>query len=312
MLAEKEKRRAKIKGLERHAYGGAVHLGKISPGCRICFTGEQGGGIQIGQECNCKCTVCYYERDRNDKDANTTIRLHDTLGDFFRNNYDPTWNPWVYAFQSSGETLMYIDELLQFAPIFRMIERRRGINIYHYMYSNGTLIDEAMLDKIVQLKVREIRFHLSASKWGKKVKRAMELTQKRGITVSVEEPSYPLERDNILKHLSFFQDVGVRHLNLVEVQLTNANRPEIAAEYPDARIFKDHFYHLYDEGLVYDVMESVEKNGYTFSVHDCNSHVENYRQFKNQNVGQFSAKSIEGMCAPFDYGDRDGLRGSDQ
>ena len=108
----------------------------------------------------------------------------------------------------------------------------------------------------------------------------MALTKERGITVSVEEPAYPPEHDNILDHLPFFEEVGVKHMNMVEVQVTAFNRPDIEDEYPEGRIFKDHFYHLYDEGLCYDVMDAVEKNKYSFSVLDCNSHVENYRQLR--------------------------------
>lgn len=294
--------RKTIKGLEYHADGACVHLGKISPGCRICFTGELGGGVQIGQECNCNCSVCYYDRDRLDN-WERPGRDYDILSDFFRNSFEPNFKPYTYAFQSSGETLMYIDRLLPFGPVFRKIEKDRNIKIYHYVYSNGTLIDEEMLDKLVALQVKEIRFHCSASNWSKKVLRNMEMTAKRGITLSVEEPSYPLERKNILKHLPIFNDLGVKHLNLVEVQITQHNKPDIEKEYPDARIYKDHFYHLYDEGLVYEVMREVVDKGYGYSVLDCNSCVETYRQTKNQSLG-FNMDTIKGMCADFDHGER--------
>ena len=112
VLAEKEKRRANLKTLQRHAYGGANHIGEMSPGCRICFTGEEGGGVQIGQECNCDCTVCYYKRGRNDEDMNEAERLRESLTGFFRNGFEKKFQPWIYAFQSAGETLMYIDQLL--------------------------------------------------------------------------------------------------------------------------------------------------------------------------------------------------------
>lgn len=302
VFSEKYKNRARLKKLETHADGGCIHMGKISPACRVCFTGEKGGGIQLGQECNANCTVCYYRRGR--KNSDELGRAEDILASHFRDSFDDNWLPYGFAFQSAGETLMYIDKFLPFGQIFRAYEKRHGIKIYNYVYSNGLMINEPyMLDKLEELQVQEIRFHLSASKWNKKVLKNMELTRERGITLSVEEPSYPPERENILKHLPVLNDLGVKHMNLVEVQITQYNKPDIEKEYPEGRIFKDHFYHLYDEGLVYEVMEEVEKNNYNFSVLDCNSTVETYRQVKNQAIG-FDFSTIDDMCAEFDYGNR--------
>lgn len=302
VLMKKEEDRKTIKGLERHADGACIHIGKISPGCRICFTAESGGGIQVGQECNAKCSVCYYDRDRTDEWESPERNL-DLSADFFRQTLNPKWMPLTYAYQSAGETLKYIDKLMNFGPLFRSYEKHHNINIYHYIYSNGSMITEEILDKLEWLRVKEFRFHVSATGWKDSLFRKMEMTRDRGITVSVEEPSYPIERENILKHLKTFEEVGVKHLNMVEVQMTEPNKPEIEDEYPEGRIYKDHFYQLYDEGLCYEVMREVEAKNYSFSVLDCNSHVENHRQVKNQPLG-FNMETIRGMCAPFDYGDR--------
>lgn len=292
-----------IKNLERHAHGACIHIGPISPGCRVCFTGENGGGIQIGQECNCNCSVCYYDRDRDDSWESPTKDI-DVLADFFHMSFNPNWLPFTYSYQSAGETLLYIDKFLKFSPLFEQYEKEHKINIYNYMYSNGMYIDDKVIEKLLYLGVREIRFHLSASGWDSDVIENMLKCRDAGITLSVEEPSYPPERQNILDHLPLFEEIGVKHLNLVEVQMTPANKEDIEKEYPEGRIYKDHFYHLYDEGLVYEVMREVAEKGYSFSVLDCNSHVENHRQTKNQELG-FDLRSIDGMCADFNYGNRD-------
>lgn len=303
VFAEKAKNRKGIKGLEYHADGASVHLGKISPGCRICFTAEDGGGIQIGNKCNRKCSTCYYSRDRDKYDI-TQPRVDDMVGDFFRMSLDPNWKPWAYAYQSSGETMLYLKQMLPIAAILKRVKANHGIEMYHHMYSNGELLNEERLEMIKFLGVNEIRFHLSASKWSEKVFRNMEIVRDAGITVSVEEPSYPIEWDNIMDHLATFEEIGVKHVNMVEVQITKDNLQELEAEYPNGKKYKDYFYHIYDEGMVYEVMRQVEKNNYSFSVMDCSGTVETYRQMKNQELG-FTKGSIEGMCAPFDYGDRD-------
>lgn len=299
VMLEKFANRNSIPEIEYHADGACVHIGAISPACRICFTGEKGGGIQIGQECMCNCPECYYPRDRSDKHHNPEMSSNSILVDFFKHSLDLNWLPRSYAFQSSGETLSYIDYMLQFGPLFRSYEKKTGIKIYHYLYSNGILIDEEMIDKLKFLQIQEIRFHLSASNFSEKVFRNMELAYKSGITVSVEEPSMPHRKETLLSHLKTFEELHVTHLNLVEVQITASNKPELDKLYPTGRMYKDHFYHVYDEGMVYDIMREVVSNKYQYSVLDCNSVVENHRHKKNAILGM-DMKTIDGMCSPFD------------
>lgn len=302
VFKKKYEDRQTVKELQYHADGAAVHIGQLSPGCRICFTGEQGGGIQIGNKCNRKCSVCYYDRGRDDEFLQQQADAF--LVDHFRESLKPEWKPWSVAYQSAGETLMYLDQILPVAAVLRSLEKKRGIKIYHHLYSNGELVTDKTIDKMVAMNTHEFRFHCSASKWSDKMFANMLKVKAAGITLSVEEPSYPLERDNILDHLPIFEELGVKHLNLVEIQLTADNSPDIDKEYPDGIRYKDHLYHLYDEGLVYEVMRQVVDKGFSFSVLDCNSTVETYRQMKNQSLG-FDKSTIEGMCAPFDYGDRE-------
>ena len=177
-----------VEGIERHCDGACVHLGGISPACRICFTGESGGGIQIGQECNMKCPECYYPRERSDKWEHPDKNL-DMQADFFRSSMDPKWMPLGYSYQSAGETTMYIDKMLGFSPIFRSYEKKHNINIYHTLYTNGVLIDEEMLEKLIYLHIKEIRFHCSASGFSDKVFKAMELVKNNSdITLSAANP----------------------------------------------------------------------------------------------------------------------------
>lgn len=288
--------RNSIPELEYHADGACVHLGKISPACRVCFTGETGGGIQIGQECNCKCPECYYQRGRTDANNEPLHNAQEILTRFFRWGLDPNWKPRSYAYQSAGETLMYIDQLLPFAPIFNNYERIHNHKIYRYLYTNGVLLDEDMVQKVLYLGVNEIRFHCSASNFSDKVFRAMELAYQHGITVSVEEPSAPWRALKILSHLDTFQELNVKHLNMVEIQVTSHNKPDLDKFYLEGRMYKDHFYHLYDEGLVYEVMRERIRKGHTYSVLDCNSLVENHRHMKNARLGM-NMDTITGMCS---------------
>jgi pyruvate formate-lyase activating enzyme-like uncharacterized protein len=299
IMKEKLARQAAIKELQYHASGHCIHIGEISPGCRRCFTGEQGTGIQVGAKCNANCPYCYYDPNRQEE---TTQSINSKLADFFFYSQEGNWQPNSISYQSSGETLMYMEELEKFAAILDQIQNQTGINQYRFMYTNGTLADKEMLKRIQDIGTDEIRFHLSASNFSKTVYKNMEEAAKLGFFITVEEPSWPHHREELFEMLPILDSVGGKHLDMVEVQITAANRDAIEKNYPKntARAYMDNFYHLYDEGLVYDIMEEVIKKKYGFSVIDCNSGVERCRSGNNNKV-LFDPSSMDGACRDWKY-----------
>lgn len=297
VMKEKLSRQESIPKLEFHANGLCVHLGQISPGCRQCFSREPGGGVQLGTQCMCDCEYCYYDPDRQEEDFSSIIQK---TTDHFHDSLLPNIIPISFSYQSAGETLKYLPELAQIAAIHAQIEDRSGNSIYHHLYTNGLLMDEAALELCQEMRVDEFRVHLSASKFSPKVYENMKLAKKMGFTVSVEEPSYPPNRDALFEMLPVIEEIGISHLNLVEVSLTNFNWKPIEKVYPEGKVWKDHFYHLYDEGLVYDIIEEVIVKNYSYSVIDCNSGVERSRHSGFQSIHN-DLNTLDGMCAPFNF-----------
>lgn len=297
IFAEKEERRRRIKELEFHASGHAIHIGKISPGCRGCFSPEISHGIQIGTQCMMKCAYCYYDPKRTEMSKTET---DDIFNKFTSLSRDTRWSPIIFAIQSSGETLMYMDELDRFIDVIKKIAPDKRKNFYLYAYTNGLLVDEKTIPKLKEWGVAEFRFHVSASNFSPLVFRNMEKAVAAGFTASVELPSLPHLGEKIMEMLPRLNTIGVKHLNLIETQVTPHNKKELDKLYPDGRAYQDFFIHLYDEGLVYDVMEEVVRNRYGFSVLDCNSGVERARHGPGKRV-MFDFKSMDGMCAEWPY-----------
>ena len=280
VMEQKINRRKKISGLEYDVHGHCIHIGPISYACRDCFGSLTGGGIQIGSKCMVNCPMCYYDPKRNDHGLEQ--RVAKLLGDFYELRFSKKI-PYAYSYQSSGETLIYIDDLEKFGKIFKEIEEEKGIEIYHHLYTNGILANKDMLKRLKDMEVDEIRFHISASNFSKKVINNMYEAAKMNFIVSVEEPAWPLHKENIIDLLPTFEDIGVKHLNIVEVQLTPHNIDNTEKAYlgdDTVGIYKDYYWHLYDGGMVYDIMEEVLDKGYSFSVLDCNSAVERCRHAK--------------------------------
>ncbi len=294
---EKIKRQAQIKKLQKNYHGHIVHLGKISPGCRRCFTQEQGSGIQIGTQCMCNCEYCYYDRNRIEHTKN---HLNKMIASFFEYSLDDNWKPTIFSYQSYGETLKYIDYIEKIATILEQTAKRTEINQYIFLYTNGLLANEEMLYRLKKCNINEIRFHLGASNFADKVYKNMEIAQKMDFILTVETPSYIKHRKKIFESLPIIENLKVKHLNLVEIQITPYNLPDLQ-KINKVKVYKDYYYHLYDDGLVYDVIEETINKNYNFSIMDCNSGVErcrhatDYKLFNNK-------KQIQGVCAKWDYG----------
>lgn len=297
VIRYKLKRRDAINELQYHAGGIAVHYGKISPGCRQCFTGEQGGGIQIGTNCMSACTVCYGPRPRPEESIES-INKKIEIEKIRSSNLDN--NPISISYQSLGETLYYIDYLEEFSKIHREFESKKNIQIYHHLYTNGLLLNDEMLSRLKEMGIHEIRFHVTASFLNKSVIKNLYKAARSGFTVTIEEPSYPIFKEEIFSLLPILEDCGGKHLDIIETRLTEYNFKRIGKEYPNGKYYKDYFYHLFDEGLVYDIIEEVIKKNYSFSVIDCNSDVEKSRNGRFQHIG-FNMNSIIGMCKDFPY-----------
>jgi len=295
IMQEKFERQNSIKELEYHAAGACVHIGPVSPGCRVCFTGEE---FQIGTKCQFKCPMCYYDRKKNDSGVRKDVATR--LTDHFYNGLFADQNKLVgISFQSSGETLYYMNDIHNFCTINKRIENIRNVAIYQFLYTNGVLANKINLKLLWDMNIDEIRFHVSASDFSKTVIDNMYEAAKMGFTVTVEEPSWPAHKKKLIEFLPTMKDIGVSHLDIVEVQVTEWNKSDIDAVYPKGRYYKDAFYHMYDEGMVYDIIEEVIAKGYSFSVLDCNSWVERHRQVVIFNEALFDLNSVDGMCAPF-------------
>lgn len=310
ILAEKLKRQEELLKMEgplgkvqKHATGHCFHYGQISSGCRRCYTGEQGSGIQIGNKCMCNCPYCYYPVFRNEMPTN---QINEMLSNWFFNSqqveFDPNYRPTIFAYQSAGETLMYLDELEKFNVCIDEIARKTNMNHYKFLYTNGILANEDNLKRCQEMGIHEFRFHLSASNFSEQVYKNMEMAAKMGFICTVEEPSWQLHREQLFEMLPRMEEIGCKHLDMIEVQISPDNRDAIMKYYADDkyRAYKDYFYHLYDDGLVYDLMEEVIKKGYHYSVIDCSSAVERCRHNNDQDV-LFDWETIKGACDPFNY-----------
>jgi pyruvate formate-lyase activating enzyme-like uncharacterized protein len=273
--ARKFERQRRIAGLEYHAAGHCVHLGKLSPGCYSCFVPDKyRRNLLSGVRCNLNCVYCYYKFDREEEKTERLRQKAQCLADSRRPDYDPK----VISFTGGGEPLLYMEGLAAWMDFLREVERDTGKRPWYYLYTNGLLADEETLKRLQDLGFDEIRFHMGASNFAKKVYKNLEKAVRYFKVVSVETPAWPPHRKKLFAMLPIINDLGVKHLNLGEVEITAYNYNRIAKLLPDAEIYQCFEMHLYDGGLTYDLMEEVLIRKYSFSILDCGCFVKSFQR----------------------------------
>ncbi len=294
VLARKAARQRAIPGLEVHASGHCVHLGRISPGCHKCFVADDvSANIPLGPECNAACPYCYGGlRDRSPS-SGEIMAIKAMLLQKAR-KCPPSGVIPTISFTGGGEPLLSIDLIERYMQYCKSIEHHMGRRPWYYLCTNGLLADEPMPGRLRDMGFDEIRFHLGASNFSEKVYRHMEHAVRLIPVVTVETPAWPPHRERLFAMLSRLADIGVSHLNVGEIEIDHLNKESILRALPDAEVYHYHSLHPYDGGLVYDLMEEVAARGYPFSVLDCNSQVKSFQRSPGKWVLH---EPLEGVCA---------------
>lgn len=297
VLRRKFDRQSQIKELEFHASGACVHLGKISPGCSTCFTPDRfSQNFNVGPTCNLNCPYCFgkaggtpFSRDNLLKKKAHLLRA---ALDADLSQITP-----VISFTGGGDPLVHLDMIETLLKFYRGIESLLAKKPWYYLYTNGLLATRDTLLKLKDWGLDEIRFHLGASNFSPTAYAHLAEAVAHIPVVTVETPAWPLHRERLFAMLPILADLGIKHLNLGEVQVVAENRPTIEHLLPDAEVYHLGMVHLYDGGLVYDLIEETIRRGYSFSVLDCGSLVKNYQTSPGK---WLMHEPLDGLCAVYD------------
>lgn len=269
VLNEKYNSYNNVKKLEIDHHGFAVHYGKISPGCTTCFF-QKGcdRSIFIGTKCPFECTMCFYDRNIT---SDVDIQVQENIDYYKEKFYDDEYFPSNITYNSHGETFYYLDYYAKVYPYVKKIEDKKGYRIHKRIYTTGIFANRENLQKCKELDIDEVRFHVSASNFSKEVLNNMKIANEMGFRLTVEEPLWPPNEDKLKELFPYFEEIGLNHLNLNEVDVTQGNVVRIFKNYPQARIYKNMNYHLYNDGMFTRLVSYVAENNYSFSVLECSS-----------------------------------------
>ncbi len=209
---------------------------------------------------------------------------------------EPDFRPSAVSFSGGGEPLFHLDVLSGYMSLFRQIEGETGVKPWYYLYTNGLLAERKILLKLKEMGFDEIRFHIGASNFSKKVYRHMAEAVRHFKAVTVETPAWPPHRKKLFEMLPMLEEMGVKHLNIGEVMVNRLNIRKILEAMPNAEIYECYEMHLDDGGLVYDILGEVLRSKYSYSVLDCNSFVKSIQRAPGK--WKFH-EEIKGLCAEY-------------
>jgi len=280
-------RQAKVPGLEMHAAGHCAHIGKISPGCYGCFSPVPAWGVRVGEDvglpnvCNMNCAHCFREREVRPSysvpaDWQMTQEVKDSILEHFLPYNMLESVSAIYTFSGVSEPLFYLPVLEQYMHYFRNeiekdILKAKG---WAKVYTNGTLLDEDTVLRLRELGFDEVRVNPSASGFSAEVYRNIETAAEHLPVVTVEVPSWPPYRDGLLEMLPIIDSLGVRHLDVCQVEIMGKEAfDRIVGALPGAELYQGYWLMLDDGGLVEEIMCEVADKKYGYSVIDCNAFV---------------------------------------
>ncbi len=190
------------------------HVGPLSPGCITCSSGNW-SCMYITKKCTANCFFCPQARD---VDAETPPTAE---GITFNDPQD--YVAYIKAFNiagvsfSGGEPLMVPNKLLAFV---KTIRQEMGKDYYLWMYTNGQLIDEDILNRLAKAGLNEIRFDICADNYRLEF---VKLATRYIKNVTVEIPTIPDDIDIIKNCLLPLKQAGVRFVNLHQMILSKHN-----------------------------------------------------------------------------------------
>ncbi len=255
--------RTRVRAIHIEGDGETVYLGGLSPGCRACKLGRW-DCLFVTSRCNASCRFCCSPSGATDDQCGSALarRFEDIADAYARAGVNGI------AF-TGGEPLVEKERLFDWASHFRHLFP----DAYLWVYTNGLLADEAVLRRLAEIGLDEIRFDMAATGYDHPlVTRNLRDAARWIPNLTVEIPSIPDDVDRLLAQLTEWSGIGVEYLNLHELLYEPGSNswslpgPRQSIALPDGHHFA---IHPASRRVVLEVMTAVEERGLRISVNDC-------------------------------------------
>jgi sulfatase maturation enzyme AslB (radical SAM superfamily) len=268
--------------------GNCAHIGQLHITCKYCFSDKYQTicyeDDTLPKVCNRQCFYCFDVRQHFDSTFQSIedyqlplawmaqVKYGDCYHRLRTSDYDVIYNHYY-----SGESLLYIGliEALQnfyIEDVEPNVSQRRG---YAKVYTNGTLLDDRMIDRLAKARIDQIRVNPAADGFSDEVYRRIENAAKVVDAVGIEVAMWPNNRDKLVEMLKISQEIGVKFFTFCQTKLYDEKTLKAIRKHdPELDLYitgvGPGVVMVDDGGLVEELMKEIIDKNYSFNALDCN------------------------------------------
>ena len=216
-----ERRRAELLAalgsqLQSACGGTKLYTRQLAPGCVRCIEGRW-SCLFINGRCNLNCFYCPGRQNETGLPTTNTIDFH-SPADYvsYLDQFD-----FRGMSLSGGEPLLTPGRTLAF---LRAAKNKFGARLHTWLYTNGSLLTQDLLNKLRDAGLDEIRFDIGAVNYSLE-KPLLAVGTIPDVTVEI--PAVPEEVELLKAKLIEMADQGISFLNLHQLRLTAYNHPRL-------------------------------------------------------------------------------------
>ncbi len=242
-----------------------LSLGRISPGCELCRSG-QWDCFFVTPKCNLNCEFCLSQRDL----------LEDFQGSNWGNDLQENIN-YYQAYDIQGISFSGGEPLLKQKDLINWVELgHKDPHITHiWLYTNGLLLNQEVLETLVQSGLHEIRVNAAATGYQHPhVMEMLHLASKYFNWVTVEIPLIPDQSSQLLRAIPLWVDAGVQILNIHELLFEpGSNAEKLTGERIEIYLPDGHHTAISPESdtIALKVFSEITRNHLPISVNYCST-----------------------------------------
>jgi len=242
------------KGLE-----GSRFIGELPLGCKLCYQGAK-AVIFLTGICYEKCYYCPISSARRNKDTMyVNEEKAETFNDVLREIYEMKA---LGASITGGEPLIYPKRVIE---VIRLLKNVLGEKFHIHLYTIGKHLSRDLLVKLYNEGLDEIRFHVRDWRVLKNVEQAIKYTD---LDVGIEVPLIPGLKEFYFKLISEAEKLGVKFINLNEMEFTESNEEELRRR--GFKLKKDSYIAVEgSEELATEILKWSSCNTEEITVHYC-------------------------------------------
>ena len=257
------------------------YVSPLSPACKMCAKGSKMVLLVTGM-CSKNCFYCplSFKKIGKDRIFADEWELEDEK-DTDKLIQEAKYIEATGAGITGGDPLIVWNRTKNYISI---LKDYFGSDFHIHLYTSGTKNKEH-IKELVSAGLDEIRFHPVPNYWNKMDKspiyKSIKIALENDVDVAIEIPALPDKQKEMLLLIEWANSVGIRWINLNELEFSETNAEELKVRGFDV---KDDISAAVkgSQESAFEVINKVAEDGFEIGVHYCSSSFKDGIQLKNR------------------------------